>query len=45
MRSLLFSLLLPSCLTAQEAGKLDLHTDLGAPTDPIRLVAQGAGTA
>lgn len=41
MRSLLSSLLLTSCLTAQEAGKLDLHTDLGAPTEQIRLVRAG----
>jgi hypothetical protein len=41
MRSLLLSLLLPSCLTAQEARRLDLHTELGAPTEPIRLVAPG----
>jgi hypothetical protein len=41
MRRLLSSLLLSSCLTAQEVGKLELHTELGAPTGLIRLVAPG----
>lgn len=41
MRRVLSGLLLTSCLTAQEVGKLALHAELGAPTEPIRLVAPG----
>jgi len=42
MRSLLSSLLLTSWMAAQEAGSLDLHTDLGHnPAAQIRLVPLG----
>ena len=41
MRRLLSSLLLSPCLTAQEVGNLDLHMELGGPTEQIRLVASG----
>ncbi|WP_257314069.1 hypothetical protein [Geothrix fuzhouensis] len=41
MRGLLSSLLLSSCLTAQEVGKLELRTELGVPTEPVHLVMPG----
>lgn len=41
MRGLLSSLLLSSCMAAQEVGKLELHTDLGAPPAQIPLVTPG----
>ena len=41
MRSLISGLLLSSCLTAQEVGKLEFPTELGTPPEPIRLVVPG----